>query len=366
MRCLAQNRPTTIVVSIYTKNIAKHFALTLLIAISWGIPYPGHAGVISSFTGKVKAIFLPDQTPDTEAVSTSQTMQVLRPVVIDDAEVTGALTQDATAASQDALSATTGSLRVSTEDIDYPTSDIISVYEVKKGDSLASIAKLFGVSKNTIMWANDLKSEKIAPGDTLVILPMTGIKHTVKNGDTIGTIAKKYKADVSDIAKFNGLSPDEDLSVGTTVLVPEGELAVTTTVKAKSGKVIVKEKLLDSYSNTTPDGFLIRPVVNARRTQGLHGHNGIDFGATPGTPVLASASGRVILAKAGGYNGGYGSLVIIAHEGGVQTVYAHLRQVNVSAGQNVSQGQVIGQVGNTGRSTGPHLHFEVRGAVNPF
>lgn len=340
------------------------FGLTLGVAIFHPIT-AAHAGMLSDFTGKVKAIFLPSSAVEAEVSPTAQTLSILRPIVVDDNDTNGAISADDGAA-PDLLSATAGSLRVSTEDIDYPTNDTISVYEVKKGDSLATVAKLFGVSKNTIMWANDLKSENITPGTTLVILPMTGIKHTVKKGDTLTTIAKKYKADASDIAKFNGLSAEDGLAVGDTVLVPEGEITVTVTKKASTGKLIVTEKLLDSYSYVAPGGFFTRPVVGARKTQGLHGHNGIDFGAPIGTPVLASADGRVILAKSSGYNGGYGQMIIIAHEGGIQTVYGHLSQVNVSVGQTVSQGDVIGRVGNTGKSTGPHLHFEVRGAKNPF
>lgn len=328
-------------------------------------PNPTHAGVFSDFTDKVKAIFLPASLDQTETSPTTQNMSVMRPVVVDGDDLNGAILDD-DSSSTDLLSVTSGSLRVSTEQIDFPTNDTISVYEVKKGDTLSTVAKLFGVSKNTIIWANDLKSESIAPGSTLVILPMTGIKHTVKKGDTLSTIAKKYKADAADIAKFNGLSADDDLAVGDTILVPEGEITVTVTKKSSSGKLVVTERLLDSYSYTAPDGFFIRPLVGGRKTQGLHGHNGIDFGANVGTPVLASAGGRVILSKMGGYNGGYGNMIIISHDGGTQTVYAHLSKINVVTGQSVAQGQAIGAVGNTGKSTGPHLHFEVRGAKNPF
>jgi murein DD-endopeptidase MepM/ murein hydrolase activator NlpD len=255
-------------------------------------------------------------------------------------------------------------MRVSTEDTDFPTSDTISVYEVKKGDTLADVAKLFGVSKNTIIWANNLKGDKLTPGDTLVILPMTGLKHVVKKGDTVTSIAKKYKADVDDIAKFNGIVPDARLAVGDTLLVPEGEIAVMPSAPKKS--TTAKGKVLERYSNLTPDGFLTRPVIYGTKTQGIHGHNGIDIAATPGTPVLAAAGGTVAAAKVGGYNGGYGNMIIIIHPNNVQTVYAHLRSVSVVSGQTVAQGEQIGTVGNTGRSTGPHLHFEVRGAKNPF
>lgn len=326
-------------------------------------PEKADAGIISSFKDKVKAVFLtPNQNITAEESATSQTMAVFKPVVVDD----DADIDEIDASSSGVLSATTGTLRVSTEDVDFPTDDTISVYEVKKGDTLATVAKLFNVSKNTIIWANDLKSEKLTPGDTLVILPITGVKHTVKNGDTVATIAKKYKGDVDDIAKYNGIAPDAKLAVGDVIIVPEGEIAVTTTTKTSTGKTVVKTKILDSYANSTPSGFLVRPIIGGRKSQGIHGHNGVDLAANIGTPIMASASGVVISAKSSGYNGGYGSMVIISHAGNIQTVYGHMSRVDVVPGQTVSQGQVIGAVGNTGRSTGPHLHFEVRGAKNPF
>jgi len=323
-------------------------------AVALVLPVHAHAGILSSFTDKVKAVFLGGPESITaEDTSTSQTMPVFKPVVIDEDDKADAPDMSS---SSGVLSATTGALRVSTEDIDFPTNDTISLYEVKKGDTLATVAKLFGVSKNTIIWANDLKSDKLTPGQSIVILPITGVRHTIKNGDTVASIAKKYKGDIDDIAKFNGIAPDAKLAIGDIVLVPEGEIAV-------APKVTVKKP---SITNSTPSGFLVRPLVGGRKTQGIHGHNGVDIAASVGTPVLASASGVVISAKSSGYNGGYGNMVIISHAGNVQTVYGHLNSVNVSVGQTVSQGQTIGSVGNTGKSTGPHLHFEVRGAKNPF
>lgn len=323
-----------------------------------------YAGTLSDFTNKVKAIFIKEVVIDIPDSVTSQTMSLFRPNVVDAASVSGESNENQ---DSDVLQATSGSLRVSTEDIDFPVSDTISVYEVKKGDTLATVAKLFNVSKNTIMWANDLKSQTIVPGDTLVILPMTGIKHIVKKGDTVSSLAKKYKADEGDIAKFNGIADDADLSEGDLLLIPDGEIAaVAQPSKSKNGKGIVRTKILNTYSYTAPSGFLIRPIVGGHKSQGIHGHNGIDLAATPGTPVMAAATGRVIVAKVGGYNGGYGNMVIMTHDDGIQTVYAHLRAVYVTPGQTVTQGQQIGELGNTGRSTGPHLHFEVRGAKNPF
>lgn len=284
----------------------------------------------------------------------TQTMDVFKPIIVDN-DTADIGTFDASS-SVDALSATTGALRISTEDIDFPLDDTVSVYEVKKGDTIATIAKLFGVSKNTIMWANDLKSEKLTPGQTITILPITGVRVTIKKGDTLQSLAKKYGGDLDEIAKYNGIASDAKLAVGDVVIVPDGEIAVA--VKPSTAK--------PATAASTPSGFLIRPIAGGRKTQGIHGHNGIDIAASVGTPIVASAGGTVISARSSGYNGGYGSMVIISHAGKVQTIYAHMSRVDVVTGQTVSQGQVIGAVGNTGKSTGPHLHFEVRGAKNPF
>ena len=326
-------------------------------------PQSLYAGVFSSFTEKVKAVFVADKEVEQDAslLATSQTMDLFKPSVVDGTTDGAELSETS---EQDSLKAVSGPLRVSTEDIDFPASDIISVYEVKKGDTIYDVAKLFNVSVNTIMWANNLPSRNIKKGDTLIILPVTGIKHSVKKGDTINLIAKKYKADAGDIASYNGVAVDTVLALGDTIVVPDGEIEV---VQPKVTKVKTsKSPILDSYAYSASKDFFTRPVVGGRRTQGVHGHNGIDIAATPGTPVIASASGRVIVAKTGGYNGGYGNMVIISHDKGIQTVYAHLQSINVTSGETVSQGQKIGGVGNTGRSTGPHLHFEVRGAKNPF
>jgi murein DD-endopeptidase MepM/ murein hydrolase activator NlpD len=106
--------------------------------------------------------------------------------------------------------------------------------------------------------------------------------------------------------------------------------------------------------------------VGGVKTQGLHGYNGIDIGAAAGTSIVAAAPGTVIIARSGGWNGGYGSYVVVQHGNGTQTLYAHASSVLVSQGQQVTQGQAIARVGATGRATGNHLHFEVRGAKNPF
>lgn len=331
---------------------------SVYIALLLGLVVPQElyaASLVKTFTERVRSIFL-EPSPEDELTQSSQTIPVLKPTLISSTKEDDDTFNDPTV-----LSATTGSLRMSTEDIDFPLDDTISVYEVKKGDTLAAIAKLFNVSKNTIMWANNMSSEKVTPGDTLVILPVTGIKHTVKKGDTLASVAKKYKAEVGDIAIYNGIAKDSALALGDVIIVPDGEITVSAPVTKP-----VPGKKTTIYTQAAPTGFLIRPIVTGIKTQGIHGHNAIDIGVAQGTPLLASANGKVLVTKMGGYNGGYGNMIIIAHAGNVQTVYAHLKEVYVTAGDIVVQGQIIGATGNTGNSTGPHLHFEVRGAKNPF
>lgn len=231
----------------------------------------------------------------------------------------------------------------------------ISVYVVRDGDTLSTIAKMFRVSINTIVWANDLRGSTIKPGQTLVILPISGVRHTVARGDTVQSIAKKYKADIEDILSYNDLTKDSKLALGEEIIIPDGEVTTVSGGTISSGTNVV-----------VSSGYYARPIQGGRKTQGVHGHNGVDFGAPFGTPVLASASGRVILTRTSGWNGGYGLYVVISHSNGTQTLYAHLSSVNVITGEEVSKGQVIGGVGSSGKSTGPHLHFEVRGARNPF
>lgn len=243
-----------------------------------------------------------------------------------------------------------------------PHADQISIYVVREGDSISQIATMFGVSINTIIWANDLKrGTLISPGQTLVILPITGVQHVVKSGDTLSSIAKKYKGDLDEIAHYNGVATDAKLTVGDTVFVPNGEIEAPAYSPKASGSALVRGSTGPSYS-----GYYIKPVSGARKSQGLHGYNAVDLAAPIGTPIVAAANGQVIVARFGGWNGGYGNYVVIRHPNGTQTLYSHLNSGIVYTGQSVIQGQVIGYVGQTGKATGPHLHFEVRGAQNPF
>lgn len=237
----------------------------------------------------------------------------------------------------------------------------ISVYTVRSGDTVSGVAKMFNVSINTVLWANNLTSKSILkPGDTLVILPVSGISHTVKKGDTISTIAKEYHADVDEILAYNDIKLSSPLSVGSSIIIPNAEAGSPTT------KTTSKTSSASSASYPSYNGYYLRPISSGVKSQGLHGHNGVDLAAPVGTPVIAAAAGTVIISKSGGWNGGYGNYIVIAHNNGTQTLYSHMSRNTVSSGETVSQGEIIGYIGLTGKTTGPHLHFEVRGAKNPF
>ncbi len=278
---------------------------------------------------------------------------------------------------------------------DSSTGGSISVYVVKEGDSLSGIAEKFGVSINTILWANDIKDPKtIHTGTSLIILPVSGIEHTVTVGETLNGIAAKYGADAADIASFNGLGSDATVTTGQQLIIPGGELsspikqsvtspvgngtssskkkgtksAAALSVKIKTGGSLseVQANPYRGGSGAPLNGFFGNPVPGAIVTQSIHGWNAVDLGAPSGTPIYAAADGTVIVSKLGGWNGGYGSYVVIDHGNGTQTLYAHFSSIAVSVGQSVRKGEKLGGVGRTGDATGNHLHFEVRGARNPF
>lgn len=250
----------------------------------------------------------------------------------------------------------------SDENTDSNAEDV-SFYVVNKGDTLAEIAKMYDVSPDTIVWANHLtKGQALTEGSMLIIYPVDAISYKIVKGDTLASIAKKYKVDGNQIDDFNGL--EGKLVIGDEILIP-GAKPVNTEPKVKPK--IKKSNLPSNVAvdvKPTGNGHFIPPVV-CPITQGLHDRYGYDIGCPKGTPIRASASGTVIFSQ-NGYNGGFGWLTIIKDDSGITAYYAHQSARNVSVGDHVTQGQVIGKVGSTGRSTGPHLHFEVRGATNPY
>lgn len=277
---------------------------------------------------------------------------------------------------------------------------VISLYTVKEGDTLSTIAAKFSITTNTILWANDLtRSSKIKVGQKLTILPITGIQYVVKKGDTISTIAKKFDGDMEEILSYNDLEDAGKIKIGMELIIPNGEIhvekkvaptptkATSVAVKTKStetipanSEVLSKPASIDSddvvnngavppvtVRGVNTSDYFTHPVPSSVQTQGKHGYNSVDFGAKTGTPIVAAADGVVIVEKgAGKWYGGYGNHIVIEHDNGTQTLYAHNSKNLVNVGDTVKQGATIGLVGSTGRSTGSHLHFEVRGGINPW
>lgn len=274
---------------------------------------------------------------------------------------------DITIVGQSALLADIGPLGSVADIQNNPSPEQISIYVVRKGDTLEAIAKMFGVSVNTILWANNIgRYDVIKEGQTLIILPVSGIQYQVKEGDTIQSIAKKWGGNADEIIQFNNLSPNQPLAVGTTIIIPNGEAPIPPSTNVSSGTY--RGGGGPSYS-----GYYIRPVNGGRNSRatasnprGLHGYNAVDLAVSCGTPIVASHSGDVLMARSGGWNGGYGNFVIIDHPNGTQTLYAHMAEIIVGSGWHVVQGQVIGYVGVTGNTTGCHVHFEIRGAAMPL
>lgn len=244
----------------------------------------------------------------------------------------------------------------------------VTVYVVHTNDTIAQVAKMFEVSENTILWANGLSSgAKLHEGQTLDILPIDGVQHTVQKGETIGGIAKKYGAKVVDILEFNDLLSTDVLSVGDTVIVPNGKEGIPGAPSNGTSLAVSRSRVIASFPLIT--GYYMNPLPTGHKSQGIHGYNGVDLAAPRGDTVYAAAEGIVTASffRTGDpWFGGYGNYIDIDHPNGTQTRYAHLRAVYVKVGTHVDQGQPIGEVGNTGHSTGPHLHFEVHGAKNPF
>jgi len=236
-------------------------------------------------------------------------------------------------------------------------------YQVKEGDTIYSLAKNFGISPETIQYANNLKkNQKLKEGEYLIILPIDGILHQVKDGDSIEKIAKYYGVNKNEILNFNQI--EEEISIGDIIVIPGAKIPSLESLEKEK-----KEKKLFVSSSPLP---FICPLPPCNISQGLHWYNAVDFSNHRcGDPVLAAAGGKVIFAKYG-WNGGAGNTIKILHQNNVITVYGHLQKILVKEGENVYQGQIIGYNGGmpgtagAGISTGCHLHFSVIGAKNPF
>ncbi|MDR0710038.1 MAG: M23 family metallopeptidase [Spirochaetaceae bacterium] len=222
-----------------------------------------------------------------------------------------------------------------------------TLYAVNQGDTIGQIAMQFGLNQDTIFSTNNIRNSRLIQiGQQLRIPNQDGIFYKVKSGDSLGKIAEKYKVEVSALQTVNELF-SEKLNENSTIFIPGARL----------NSLDLQEINGDLFrwpvrgSITSPYGWRTNPFGAARQF-----HTGIDIGAAMGTPVRAAMAGRVSTA---GYNETSGNYVVISHHSGYRTLYGHLSVIRVNAGDYVRTGDHIGDVGSTGLSTGPHLHFTV-------
>lgn len=280
--------------------------------------------------------------------------------------------------------------------------ELVITYKVEDGDTLIKVASDFGISLNTLLWANDLTARSILRvNQELKILPIDGVLYTVKKGDNISAISQKYKTDNEQIIDFNDLPADGALKVGMGLILPNGVAPTTlaigtaTSKSASAPKTSTIKKATSVVASTTKQAaqaafaaaeklFII--PVSGILTQGKHSYTppAVDIGNSCGTPIFAAADGIVTSvfetnSRSTYAGGGYGNNIKIQHVDGSMSLYAHLYagSLDVSEGQTVKQGQKIAEIGGgwikrgvrmagAGRSTGCHLHFEVRNGVNPL
>lgn len=265
-------------------------------------------------------------------------------------------------------------------------------YTVVKGDSIFAIAEKFSLRPETILWGNLYtlgdNPHLLQPDVVLNILPVDGVYHKWSAGEGLNGVAKYYGVTPEDIVNWPGnhLSMDTigdlahpNIPADTWLVVPGGEREFSswatpriTRTNPASAKILGAGYCGTIVDGIIGDGVFIFPTV-AHYLSGFDyspstNHFGLDFDGELGTPVYASDHGVVVYAGWNDY--GYGNVVVLDHGNGWQTLYAHLSSYSVSCGLSVYKGSVIGGVGSTGNSTGPHLHFEMRsdqyGKVNPW
>jgi murein DD-endopeptidase MepM/ murein hydrolase activator NlpD len=235
------------------------------------------------------------------------------------------------------------------ESFSKPRTLLYSTYTVSKGDMIGGLAESFGLNQDTLISINNIKNTRLLQiGQVLRIPNQDGIMYTVKKDDTLETIAEKYKSNASDIQIANELFSDKAL-LGTSLFIPGAKLDWMERQEI-NGDLFMWP--VSGYI-TSPYGYRVYPFDD---DGGRQFHTGIDIGASTGIPVRAAMSGRV---SSAGWDDVLGNHVVISHHAGYRTLYGHMNVIRVKTGAYVGTGERIGDVGTTGRSTGPHLHFTV-------
>jgi len=241
----------------------------------------------------------------------------------------------------------------------------IEVYQVQGGDTVARIASVFNVSERTILDENGLDSASIIkPGQQLRILPTTGVKHIIKDGESLDAISKKYGVDLETVLEYNEIEIEDHIFPGEEIIIPNGALPKPPTPQRQQYLADLKKEdykrvtVPETYTGGSASSGFVWPMPAAYRlSQSFWSkHRAIDVPCRD-CQVVAAADGIVEIS---GWQTGYGNTVLINHGNGMRTRYAHASKLLVSAGESVAQGQQIMVSGSTGRSTGPHLHFEIK------
>ena len=223
-------------------------------------------------------------------------------------------------------------------------------YTVKPGDNITRISKKFGLSNiSTLIAVNNVSNaRKLQAGEVIKIPSTDGIVHAVKKNESLTGIASKYGVSVATLLDVNDLSTDV-LSIGQNLFIPGARLD-SYSLKMAMGELF-KCPITAKWRLSSPYGYRADPFTGVRKF-----HTGMDLAAPTGTPVKASLDGKVVAVS---FNQVYGNYVIISHINGYQSLYAHLHTATAKVGQRINQGDKLGLVGSTGYSTGPHLHFTV-------
>lgn len=231
---------------------------------------------------------------------------------------------------------------------DFITAVDFEEYMVSKGDTVSGIIQKFGLKNlGTLLSVNEISSaKKLRIGQKLIIPSIDGVIYTAVKGDSLSSIAQKYNLSLNAILDANDLE-NQTVTIGQKLFIPGASMS-SFELKKALGELFIYPVI---GRLTSPFGYRRDPFTGRKSF-----HTGIDIAAPRGTPIKLTLDGKVSYT---GYSAVYGNYVIVTHSGGYQSMYGHMHTIKVKRGQILSQGGIIGTVGNTGRSTGPHVHFSI-------